>query len=78
MAGWIMHLNISGQGQVRWGDQLVYTQPGQVMLFAPEAVHDYDRSPGRTNGVIAGSIFDHAHIGSRGFSGHKSRRVLLR
>lgn len=46
MPGWILNLTTAGHGAVRAGAAGLVVGPGEVLLFAPGAAHDYDRAPG--------------------------------
>jgi AraC family transcriptional regulator of arabinose operon len=45
MRGWIIQLTTAGRGRVRAGEAELLVDPGDALLFAPAAVHDYDRDP---------------------------------
>ncbi len=49
MQGYIINMTVAGQGKVFDGEDAFYTDPGDLLLFAPETVHYYGRAPGSPN-----------------------------
>jgi AraC family transcriptional regulator of arabinose operon len=45
MKGYILNLTIKGQGKVFDGEDTLYCNPGDLLLFPPKAAHYYGRSP---------------------------------
>ncbi|WP_442800922.1 arabinose operon transcriptional regulator AraC [Serratia rubidaea] len=45
MKGYILNLTIKGQGKVFDGEETLYCNPGDLLLFPPKAAHHYGRSP---------------------------------
>lgn len=45
MSGFIINLTVKGRGKVFDGDNAVYCNPGDLLLFPPDATHFYGRAP---------------------------------
>ena len=45
MSGFIINLTVKGRGKVFDGENAVYCDPGDLLLFPPEATHYYGRAP---------------------------------
>ena len=45
MAGWILNATVAGRGSVGLGTDRYRSRIGDLLLFAPTAVHDYRRAP---------------------------------
>ncbi|NRA37595.1 MAG: arabinose operon transcriptional regulator AraC [Planctomycetes bacterium] len=44
MDGWMLNLTIEGKGCINLSESLLLAEPGDVLLFPPGSVHDYDRA----------------------------------
>ncbi|EIS95244.1 arabinose operon transcriptional regulator AraC, partial [Yersinia pestis] len=45
MKGYILNLTIKGQGKIFDGENTIYSNPGDLLLFSPKSPHHYGRSP---------------------------------
>lgn len=45
MSGFIINMTIKGRGKVFDADDAIYCNPGDLLLFPPEAAHFYGRAP---------------------------------
>jgi AraC family transcriptional regulator of arabinose operon len=45
MSGFIINMTVKGRGKVFDGDDAIYCNPGDLLLFPPEATHFYGRAP---------------------------------
>jgi AraC family transcriptional regulator of arabinose operon len=45
MAGFIINMTVKGRGKVFDGDDAIYCDPGDLLLFPPDATHFYGRAP---------------------------------
>ncbi|BFI70735.1 DNA-binding transcriptional regulator AraC [Yersinia pseudotuberculosis] len=45
MKGYILNLTIKGQGKIFDGENTIYSNPGDLLLFPPKSPHHYGRSP---------------------------------
>lgn len=45
MSGYIINLTVKGRGKVFDGENAVYCNPGDLLLFPPDATHFYGRAP---------------------------------
>lgn len=46
MSGFIINMTVKGRGKVFDGDDAIYCNPGDLLLFPPDATHFYGRAPG--------------------------------
>ncbi len=46
LSGFIINMTVQGRGRVFEGDDAFYCNPGDLLLFPPEARHFYGRAPG--------------------------------
>lgn len=49
MSGFIINMTVKGQGKVFDGEEAFITEPGDLLLFPPDAVHYYGRAPQSAN-----------------------------
>lgn len=45
MSGFIINMTVKGRGKVFDGDDAFYCEPGELLLFPPDATHFYGRAP---------------------------------
>ena len=45
MAGFIINMTVKGRGKVFDGEDAIYCDPGDLLLFPPDATHFYGRAP---------------------------------
>ena len=46
MSGFIINMTVKGRGKIFDGDDAIYCNPGDLLLFPPDATHFYGRAPG--------------------------------
>jgi AraC family transcriptional regulator of arabinose operon len=46
MDGWILNYTVSGRGRINRGERLFHVEPGELLLFKPEVMHDYHADDG--------------------------------
>lgn len=69
MKGYILNLTIKGQGKIFDGENTIYSNPGDLLLFSPKSPHHYGRSPNSDCWYHRWVYSDHGLIGPIGWNG---------